>query len=87
MGQYTNMRDLFICSAGKKGCKPVAPLESWLGFAVCVDSLVVRDLINAGTLINGRVSGAVLQWCVQLGNQSQEPPVKPVIFSETSIRM
>lgn len=67
MGQYTDMRNLFICSAGKKGCKPGAPLESWLGFAARVGSL---------TLINSRVSGAVLQWCVQLGNQSQEPPAK-----------
>lgn len=76
MEQYTDMRNLFICSAGKKGCKPVAPLESWLGFAAHVGSLVIRDLIKAGTLINARVSEAVLQRCVQLGNQSQEPPAK-----------
>lgn len=76
MGQCTKMRDPFICSADKKGCKPVAPLESWLGFAACVGSLVARDLFKAGTSINGRVSGAVPQWCVQLGTQSQKPPAK-----------
>ena len=87
MGQYTKMRDPFICSAGKKGCKPVAPLESWLGFAVYVGSLVARDLSKAGTSVNGRVSGLYHSGVFSLGLSHKSHLLKAVMFSETSIRM
>lgn len=86
MGQYTKMREPFICSAGKKGCTPVAPLESWLGFAACAGSLVARDLSEAGTSINGGL-WAVPRWRVQPGLSHKSHLLKAVMFSETSIRM